>query len=224
MSNWVIGDVHGCAVELELLIEKIHKQDQNAQLICVGDLFDRAPYGDRVWQLLNEHNILAIRGNHEQKLLNYLTGKRPDVPRHYYHALELLYQVTTVSKLVNYLDSLPLQITIDNPAPHIIVHAGVNIHDPYDEDVGANVYGHWKPRPWFDLYEGEPFVIYGHICSGSQSPIIRKNSIGIDTAACRGGWLTGYCLETKQIEQAKSQTDYFAELKQTLANAARKSR
>ncbi len=219
--NYVISDIHGCGIELYRLIEQIQRNDQDANLFAVGDLFDRAPYGHLVWQAIREYNIQAVRGNHEQKLLKFLKGERDTVPNHYLHAMSLLAGVCQADELEDYLEALPLQISLPG---HIITHAGVNLENEYEPNISSNVYGTWKPKPWWTYYKGQSKVVYGHLPSGGKSPRVYGNTIGIDTAACRGGYLTAYCLETGRIEQVQSPKDYFAELKQEMKNAKKLNR
>ena len=98
----VIGDVHGCRAELESLLAKLgyrlrhdaagrpvdaaHPDGRTA--VFVGDLVDRGPDSPGVLRLVmgmvaNGH-ALAVPGNHENKLVRALDGKRVQVS----HGLE----------------------------------------------------------------------------------------------------------------------------------------
>lgn len=224
MSTWVISDVHGCGLELQELLGIIKGCISNAKIYAVGDLFDRAPYPELVWQLIHDYDIQCVMGNHEKKLYDFLIGKRDNVPLHYHYAINKLVKIIDRDQLINFLENLPITRTINtNKRKWILAHAGVNPHDPYDEDLSANVYGFWKPKPWFNLYNclehyDQPGVVYGHIACGEYPKIISHDavvsSVGIDTSCCRGGWLTAYCLETNRWLRVKSPKDYFSELRQ----------
>ena len=41
--HYVIGDIHGCYQDMMALLNKIESQDQDAQIIFVGDFIDRGP-------------------------------------------------------------------------------------------------------------------------------------------------------------------------------------
>ena len=69
----IIGDVHGCADELE---ELISQAPQNSNFICVGDLVKKGPKSRRCVEIVHEKG-LTVRGNHEDHLIAayYRLGK-----------------------------------------------------------------------------------------------------------------------------------------------------
>ena len=72
--HYVIGDVHGCFDELQLLLEKIEKKDPEAVFFFVGDWIDRGRQVPEVIQWVVEHITLtgkyrSVRGNHDQEAL-----------------------------------------------------------------------------------------------------------------------------------------------------------
>lgn len=74
--HYVIGDIHGCYQDMMALLNKIESQDQDAQIIFVGDFIDRGPDVDKVldWSLENitlDGKYRAVRGNHEQMVLEW---------------------------------------------------------------------------------------------------------------------------------------------------------
>ena len=77
---FAFGDIHGCAQELEVLIEYLiaaRKVDGEDLLIFIGDYIDRGPDSRRVVDYLLEvrrmwPNTVFLRGNHEEMLLDYL--------------------------------------------------------------------------------------------------------------------------------------------------------
>lgn len=68
MTTWTIGDIHGCADELALLIERIAPGPDDV-LLAVGDLFHRGPNPAGVMDLLRESGARFILGNHELRVL-----------------------------------------------------------------------------------------------------------------------------------------------------------
>lgn len=90
----IIGDVHGCADELELLLEKLGYQierddvfpygfqitpPEGRKAFFVGDLTDRGPDSPRVLKIVmsmvEQKNALCVCGNHDDKLLRKLNGR-----------------------------------------------------------------------------------------------------------------------------------------------------
>ena len=68
MATWIIGDIHGCAAELALLIARLELADDD-RLVALGDLFHRGPDAGGVMDLLVERRALFLLGNHEEKVL-----------------------------------------------------------------------------------------------------------------------------------------------------------
>jgi hypothetical protein len=64
-----------------------------------------------------------------------------------------------------------------------------------------------KAPLWADLWNGPPFVVYGH----TPRPEVYKLkwSVGIDTACVMGGHLTAYILPEKRFVQVKARRRYF---------------
>lgn len=73
-SEIFIGDIASDFIEL---IE-IHKNNKNRKLIALGDLNDRGPDTKSVFDFfMNESDVIAIKGNHEDLMHDFLTnGKK----------------------------------------------------------------------------------------------------------------------------------------------------
>jgi predicted phosphodiesterase len=75
MRTIVIGDVHGCVVELETLLAKVNYTTADA-LVFLGDLIHKGPAPNLVvWRIntLRKQNnkVVIIMGNHEEKQLRW---------------------------------------------------------------------------------------------------------------------------------------------------------
>ncbi|PID50442.1 MAG: phosphoprotein phosphatase [Proteobacteria bacterium] len=68
--DFVVGDIHGQFSALEMLLLKINFDMKHDRVFSVGDLIDRGPESWRVIEFLNYPWFHAIRGNHEQMLLD----------------------------------------------------------------------------------------------------------------------------------------------------------
>jgi hypothetical protein len=235
MRHLIFGDCHSSGIELEELIHQFCPQDGDV-IISVGDLFDRGIHGNTVWKLIKHFKIKSVLGNHERKMLQYLKGERKTVPKHYSWFLDnFIDKKCSKEQFIEYLESLPLIIKINDDT--LVTHAACVLEDPFKEDISANVYGFFDPTkrmptPWLDTtksyfwdkYDGDPLVLYGHLTCKNNEPRIRKNSkgkvnsIGLDTSACHGGMLTGYVLEEDRFIQVKSFDNWYGKLKQKIAN------
>lgn len=71
-SYVVIGDVHGCVQSLAALLLQLEDY-ADRQFVFIGDYIDRGPDSkgvvDRVLQFSQHHDCVALRGNHEQMML-----------------------------------------------------------------------------------------------------------------------------------------------------------
>ena len=74
MSNYVIGDIHGCYDELQAMIEKIGLSDDD-KLFMVGDYIDRGDQNVAVLQWLEQRldNIFPVKGNHDANFAYYVS-------------------------------------------------------------------------------------------------------------------------------------------------------
>lgn len=217
--QYVIGDIHGCGDELELLINKILEKDDQATFISAGDCFDRAFGAAKVWHLINRYRIACVMGNHERKMLKYLKGQRSFVPRHYHYAFDQLFfnedREFRVGrdKFLNWLEELPLLIETEN---YIVAHGGVDPYNPSCENESYNIYG--SPPDWIAKYNqntwSDKIVIYGH--RAFQKPHIDGKTIGIDTSCAHGNYLTAYCLETKEFTHQQALADHYSLMKKYL--------
>lgn len=126
----VVGDIHGCSVEFEELLNKVHKETPSKNpnkclKIIVGDLVNKGPNSKRVLQICADKypkSILSVRGNHDQIVLALYKKYKED-------GIKCDDKNKWIEKLpksyVNYLNKLPYSITIPS-LNCIIVHAGVD--------------------------------------------------------------------------------------------------
>lgn len=71
MTTWIVGDIHGCASELETLIDHLQLGDSD-RLVSCGDLFHRGPDPVGVMELLRDAGASFILGNHERAVLKHV--------------------------------------------------------------------------------------------------------------------------------------------------------
>lgn len=206
-----IGDVHGCADELEELIDRLQPQ-RNDRIIMLGDLVNRGPDSRRAIALARKHAHRSLLGNHELRLLNYRrSGDSSRLKRTDYDTLAQL-----GSSEWRYLEEMPLTFAVPE-LDTVFVHAGFLPHVPWCEQ-GASIVtriqvvgpgnqpekaAHCPGAPhWSELWKGPPFVIYGH--TPVPKPLRHTSSLGIDTDCARGGRLTACVLPGCEIVQVES--------------------
>ena len=136
---FIVGDVHGCAWELNELIESAKKYIKDFQLVLVGDLFTKGPDPVGVFELIQDHKAICIKGNHDWALWSVINQiqKKTYFPlsEHTRQTLHLIrYHKRAIFDLLCGLShGYTTQITPQIPNkfgekdyPLIIVHAGID--------------------------------------------------------------------------------------------------
>jgi len=79
MATWVIGDIHGCWLTLQQLLETIGWNAKRDELWLVGDLVNRGPSSLEVlrWAVDHDDRLTAVLGNHDLHLLARACGVAP---------------------------------------------------------------------------------------------------------------------------------------------------
>jgi serine/threonine protein phosphatase 1 len=198
---FAIGDIHGCFDKLCALMDKIKIDFDNDILLFLGDYIDRGHNSFDVVEYLIDlkkhfQKIVFLKGNHEEMLEKYLSGK----DRLTYlinggqQTLEsyMKRSRTNSSSLIpqehlDFFESLLLYYESDN---YIFVHAGLRENIPLEMQNPADFLWIRKDFVNSDFDFGKR-VVFGH--TPYAEPLIEPNKIGIDTGAVYGNKLT--CLE-----------------------------
>lgn len=69
--DFVVGDLHGCKALLDRLLSEVRFDGTRDRLFSVGDLIDRGPESMACLELLEQPWFHAVRGNHEEMLLDF---------------------------------------------------------------------------------------------------------------------------------------------------------
>ncbi len=77
-TDYVIGDVHGRFDLVEEALTLVHFNKKYDRLFCVGDLIDRGKESHRVLDFLRLPYVHAVRGNHEDILLELYDENNED--------------------------------------------------------------------------------------------------------------------------------------------------
>jgi serine/threonine protein phosphatase 1 len=68
--DFIVGDIHGAFDLVWAGMQRVQFDPSKDRLFCVGDLVDRGPQSARAWRFLQLPYVHAVRGNHEQNLLD----------------------------------------------------------------------------------------------------------------------------------------------------------
>lgn len=121
MATWAIGDVHGCWLTLQRLLESIHWDPHRDSLWLVGDLVNRGPSSLEVlrWAHENRGRLTVVLGNHDLHLLARAAGA---VKARKEDTLDEILGAQDRLELLEWLQSRPL---VHRFGPYVMVHAGL---------------------------------------------------------------------------------------------------
>ncbi len=123
--RWLVGDVQGCARELDDLLETIRFDRSRDELYCVGDLVNRGPDSLAVLRLWRDLAGKAVLGNHEVYALLAQSGRWPRK----HDTLEPLYRAPDRDELLALLRALPALLYLpgdEHACEAWVVHAGLH--------------------------------------------------------------------------------------------------
>jgi bis(5'-nucleosyl)-tetraphosphatase (symmetrical) len=115
-----IGDVQGCATELEDLLTELRYDPRRHALYYCGDLVNRGPRSLDALRLARETAAGAVLGNHDLHLIARAAGGRESKPL---DTLDDVLGAEDGAQLVAWLQSRPVIIEWDDL---VLVHAGIH--------------------------------------------------------------------------------------------------
>ncbi len=190
----IVGDVHGCRAELEALLGRV-AFDTGDRLVFVGDLIARGPDSIGVLDIARQKGAIIVRGNHEQKLLDWKAenGRSSLSETHLAVAMAMRPVDWTL------LETSPLWF--DLPEHGIrVVHAGivpgVDIEEQEEHHLlhlrAVDEKGRGRVL-WGAAYDGPPHIVFGH--NALEGLQIHPWATGLDSGCVYGRALTALVLD-----------------------------
>ena len=207
-----IGDIHGCSNALNFLLEAVKITSQDT-VVVLGDLIDRGPDSravlERLLQLADEVNLIAIRGNHEEMLLQSQERGTPRMVWIGAGAKATLDSygggIETIPKRhIDFVTSMKRYWQTDT---HIFVHANVDPDVKMEDQVDAWLLWHALTGKEVRHCSGKT-VVCGHSGLKNGRPAYTDGFVCIDTKAYAGEWLTCLDVENNLIWQANQQGQF----------------
>lgn len=202
-----IGDIHGCALALEALIEAIAPTRKDV-IVPLGDYVDRGPDSsgviDLLIKLVERCHVVPLLGNHEAMLIESHVSR---------DCFDFWQRCGGGETLASYGGSLsripPMHLAFFQGChrfyetdSHFMVHANYDPILPLDEQpdrllLWEHVVYTLPPR-----HQSGKTAIVGHTPQSSGEILDLDHLIGIDTYCVGGGWLTALEINTGQVWQA----------------------
>lgn len=218
----IIGDLHGHLSLLRKLCCAMGyphplQPPEGRRLVFVGDLATRGPENLQallaVRDAVREGRALSVLGNHDDALLRWLrAGEAAFKPKLSDLADEIRGRPDSKrirQELISFLEMLPLILRLDQDRL-VVVHAGIEermLDRPLTgqdrrfvlngDAIGKSPEGKTLRRDWAAGYRGRPFVAYGH--TPEEQPVIRFNTVNVDTGAYRTGRLSAFRWPEQEI-------------------------
>ena len=233
----IIGDVHGCCDELEILLDRLgyirtnnvftHPAGRTA--VFTGDLGDRGPRCldtiELALNMVSSGSALYVPGNHCRKLHAYFQGRKIKISHGLEMTLEELEKAGRSRRdsiagrfLEIYERALPY-LVLDR-GRLVVSHAGIKENMIgrlsgrirrfclFGDTTGeVDANGLPKRRDWASQYRGRSLVVYGH--TPVPEAVLRNNTIDIDQGCVLGGKLTALRYPEMEIAQVEALDAYY---------------
>lgn len=206
----IVGDVHGCATELDALLDRVAFSTGD-RLVFVGDLVARGPDTLGVLDIARRTGAIVVRGNHEQNLLTPFEA-----------ASKIHRELIASLRPIDWSLVKTSPLSLDLPEHDLrVVHAGIDPGMPFERQepdtlMRIRTVKRGGPVLWGTCYEGPPHIVFGH--HAAQGLQLHPWATGLDTGCVYGGRLTALVLAAGQ----KVPQDVEARKKLLVSEPARK--
>jgi serine/threonine protein phosphatase 1 len=191
-----IGDIHGQSAAFRALLEVI-KPTRDDVLVLLGDYINRGPDSrgviERILRLREETQLICLRGNHEQMLLDAHRSGDGGLFWIECGGDETLrsFGCDDVESMPDYVfDFLNETRLYYETEKFIFVHANVDAEVPMESQSANTLL--WRHLEYAPAHCSGKVVICGHTPQASGLPVHFGSAVCIDTDVGRSGWLTCY--------------------------------
>ncbi len=216
---YAVGDIHGCSRQLDAILARIATDPAEGItqrfLVFLGDYVDRGPDSKGVIErLLNPpagFDVIAVRGNHDQTLLDFLADPAVYGVWREFGGRDTLLSYGVTPPLFDHIEDFE-RARNDLAAALPAAHRQFLERLVGGRRIGGYYFTHAGVRPGVALEEQSPedlmwiredflnsrqdfgaVVVHGH--TPAPQPVVRRNRIGVDTGAYATGCLTAAVLD-----------------------------
>jgi len=206
-----IGDIHGMAHVLRLLLQHLEKEfsPDDAQFVFLGDVIDRGPYSlpavNQVCRIIDTFSgSVMVLGNHDFFLRHMADlslakdeedrwlaqGGMNTLESYGLDDGDLVDAGKALRRMrprhVTLFESAVSHLETEN---HFFVHAGVDPEVPLSEQLAHDLM--WIRKGFLDhTAPFEKMIVHGHSITPSELPEVHSNRIAIHTGSYRTGRIT----------------------------------
>jgi hypothetical protein len=206
----IVGDVHGCAGELDSLLDAVAFTCGD-RIVFVGDLVARGPSSLGVLDIARTTGAIIVRGNHEQKLLDWLDARERWIRGEAIAKPPIGKMHRDLGRALRPIDWTMLKTSKTSLAlPEHglrVVHAGLDPNLAFERQKPETLMrirtvlaptGKRGERHvlWGSRYTGPPHVVFGH--NAAPGLQLHRWATGLDTGCVYGGRLTAMVLAQGQ--------------------------
>ena len=213
MSQYAIGDIHGCSKTFNELLNKIGLNEGD-ELYLLGDYIDRGPDSkgviDIIWGLREKGiPVICLRGNHESMLLDalkYREGMNDFIRNGGKQTLQSFDTVRPIDlpkEYINFFELLPFYHEVGD---YILVHAGLNF-------LEANPLTHTESmlwiRNWYRLIDYKwlenRIILHGHTpifqlkMKKQYENLAQNKYLNLDGGCYKKGYLCAFEMTEKKL-------------------------
>lgn len=204
--TFILGDVHGCAVELRRMLELLEPETAD-RILAVGDLVNRGPDSAGVLDIARKHNIQPVLGNHEDRLLRaWKSGDASNLKERDRATFDQLsgddfawmaqcphvFRLLELRALVVHGGFLPGKALEKQPPAEVL---RLQVLDEEGRPRKRNECP--DGRPWAERWQGPELVLYGH--TPRPDPLVHPHAVGLDTGCVYGYQLTALRLPDRTV-------------------------
>jgi serine/threonine protein phosphatase 1 len=204
-----IGDIHGCAAALDALLAQIVPQADDT-IVALGDFVDRgensAQVIDRLIELKSKCHLVALRGNHEEMMLDVVIQGLAPQPWLQFGGVATLdsYHFTGDLSVIpqshrDFLQSLRDYYETDD---YFFVHAAYHPARPLDQQPAQLLRWHSLKAGIPDRHHSGKIAVVGHTADRGGEIFDVGHLLCIDTYCYGGGFLTAIELPSRKLWQA----------------------
>ncbi|RXZ79710.1 serine/threonine protein phosphatase [Paenibacillaceae bacterium] len=220
----MISDIHGCVAQLTELLELAAYNPAKDKLLLLGDYVDRGPHSKETVEKVIElvaNGAIALRGNHDQRLVDLVQTDREEVAAKFrmhgglatlrsycgFAGDEITDQALQEAKLflgknymrhIEFLGQLPLYYEDHD---HIYVHAGINPLVPDWKEQSEHDFMYIKDAFYHSPNRTGKTIVFGHTRTAdlhdSADVWFADGKIGIDGGCAYGMQLNCLIRENK---------------------------